>query len=67
MILLCIAVIGTSIDVKSMRDNDYADIDIFVYYLNLITITIPPTLPLALLVGLRISNNRLILQLMKKL
>lgn len=41
-----------------MRNNDYADIDIFVYYLNLITISIPPTLPLALLAGLRISNNR---------
>ncbi len=58
IILLLIAIIGTSCVVKSMIKNEYADHDIFVYYLTLITITIPPTLPLALLAGLRISNNR---------
>ncbi len=48
MLLFIVAVVGTSGIIPTMIDNGYTSYNIFMYMLNMITIAVPPTLPIAL-------------------
>jgi len=58
MLLFIIAIVGTSGIIPTMIDNGYTNYNIFMYMLNMITIAVPPTLPIALQSGISISNRR---------